>query len=368
MINLMRIELKSGFATGIVSLMEGSRTSYTGSVDTDLVPGVYAVSVNRPAKRWVIRGIGGGMRFYVMLNGPYPFGLQYSPSVRLEVRATPKVGSVNEELLEGMGPDLYKNHPSYIDRVKAGHYDVAADIFTVDHEDGSTIEIDYAAVLANLQGKGSGTITVYVYYRNLQNYKIYPRIFDATTAPNIASMVREIEAALPGAKAMGKVRDFLLNLVQLRSDLPAKKPGTAWAVKPAKSAAAVREFLGITGNRPVVQLGSMSSNDCLIAAVEVIGGELRYTVKVISARGPQAETIKSAHRALIVAAAEEAKRMGQAEFKMHGVTAGPEFIRHADQVARAAGRAGSGVSISAPLKNNYEVTLNVAKVLSTNTP
>jgi hypothetical protein len=197
---------------------------------------------------------------------------------------------------------------------------------------------------------------VYVYYRNLQNNKIYPRTFDASTTPNIASMVREIEAALPGAKAMGKVKDFLLKLVQMRAEPPLKKPGAgkAWAVKPAKSAAAVREYLKITGNRPVVQVGPYMGKDSLTAAIEVLGDEVRYIVK--------------AHRALIVAAAQEAQRLGQKEFIMYGVNAGPEFVRHANQLARAVGRAGSGKAISAPLKDHYEVVLDVAKVLASNTP
>jgi len=267
-----------------------------------------------------------------------------------------------------MGPDIYKSHPSYIDRVKAGHYDVANDIFTVDHEDGSTIEIDYASVLANLQGKGSGVVTVYVYYRNLQNNKIYPRTLNETTAPNIAYMVKEIEAALPGAKGMNRIRDFILNLVQMRAELPAKKPGgggKAWAVKPGKSAAAVREYLKLTGNRPIARIGSLQDLDSLNSAVELIGDEVRYTVKVISAQGEKAEMIKSAHRAMIVAAAEEAQRLGQKQFIMHGVDAGPEFVRHANQLAQAVGRAGSGKAIPGGL-GHYEVVLDVAKVLASN--
>lgn len=366
----MKIDLKSGFATGDISFTEGSSVRYTGTVDTDLLPGIYKMSVNKTAKRWVIQGLGGGLRFYVSLSGPDPFSLSYGPSLRLEVRTIPSFGPSTEEILEGMGPDLYKTHPQYIDRVTAGHYDVASDVFTVDHEDGSTIELDYQSVLKNVQGKGSGIVTVYVYYRNLQNNKIYPRIFDASTTPNIASMVLETEQALPGAKAFGQIKDLILNLILMRSELGKKKPEgrVPWRVKPSGSAAAVRQSLGITGNRPFAQVGPLMGEDSLTSSVELLGKEVRYVVKIISAQGKNAETITSAHRAMIVAAAQEAQRLGQTEFVMHAVNASPDFVRHANALAQAVGRAGSGVAISAPLKDHYEVILDVAKVLASNTP
>lgn len=187
---------------------------------------------------------------------------------------------------------------------------------------------------------------MYVYYRNLQNNKIHPRTLNASTTPNIASMVTEIEAAMPGAKGMSKIRDLILNLVQMRADLPATKPsaGKGWAFKPGNSAAAVREYLQLTGNRPMARLGNITGLDCLQSAVQVADGEVQYLVHVIAARGEQTEIIKPAHHAMIVAAAEEAQRLGKKEFIMHRVDAGPEFTRHANHLAQAVGRAGSGLS------------------------
>jgi hypothetical protein len=99
------------------------------------------------------------------------------------------------------------------------------------------------------------------------------------------------------------------------------------------------------------------------------GKQVVYRVDAISAVGQNPGVIKAAHRAMIVAAAQLAQKHGLATFKMLGKQGNANFVRHADQLARAAGQSGSGRAITGGLGfPDYEVILNVNSVLSRNTP
>jgi hypothetical protein len=256
MITAMRIELVSDLPNGDdgkIFFLEGGKVSYEGTVATDLEAGVYKLTANKVQKLWFIHGVNGKLRFSVSLDGPDPWTLQYAAGLRLEISAPTFTGSRNEEMLDGIGADAYQSDASYIDRVTAGHYDVTTDTFIVDHEDGSVLELDYPSILSQVQGQGSGAATMYVYFRNLRNNKIYPRIFDANTTPNLASMVLETQAALPGAKALGKISRFLIDLVIARGQrgpAPTPRAGGGFRATPRGSAAAVRKFVGINGDPP----------------------------------------------------------------------------------------------------------------------
>lgn len=382
MINAIRIEMLPGHSTGNALFLNGAMTAHQGTVDTDLDPGIYGLTVQKAVKKWVINGINGGMRFYVELDGADPWTLDYAASLRLEVIRKGQILNPNEELLDGIGPDAYRNDPRYIDRVTAGHYDVATGKFTVDHEDGSTIELDYAAILKHIQPPNPGGVTLYVYYRHLQNFKIYPRLFDKNTAPNLVGMVLETEQARPSAEGLARLGRFLLELVKVRGSasavgqaagqVPAPAAEATWKAVPRTSASLMRRMIpGMTGgNTPSANL-RFPSGDLLKSGVQNQGGHVVYRVDEMIAVGANAATVKAAHRSLIVAAAQEARRLGQRTFKMLGIQANSNARRHFDKLAREVGDPRSGKQLPSSLPvgySNYEVTLSVDKVLATNVP
>lgn len=388
MITAIRIELLPGHSTGDAVFLAGSAPAHQGTVDTDLGPGTYKLTANKTVKKWTIHGAGGGgLRFYVELDGADPWAIDYAPGLRLEVTNKGQLLDPNEDLLEGIGPDAYRNDPAYIDRVTAGHYDVATGKFTVDHESGVTVELDYAAILGAVQQPGAGGATLYVYYRNLQNYKIYPRLFDKNTAPNIVSMVLETEQARPGAEGFARLGRFLLELVKVRTSAsavghvagqvparaaPVQAAEVAWKAVPKASASLVRKMIpGMTGgNLPSANL-RFASGDLLKGGVQNQGGKIVYRVDEMIAVGADAVTVKAAHRSMIVAAAQEARRLGQKTFSMFGIQANHNARRHFDKLAREVGVPNSGKQLPGSLPigyQNYQVTLSVEKVLSTNVP
>ena len=120
------------------------------------------------------------------------------------------------------------------------------------------------------------------------------------------------------------------------------------------------------GNTPSANL-RFPSGDLLKSGVQNKGGQVVYRVDEMIAIGANAATVKAAHRSLIVAAAQEARRLGQKTFKMFGVQANPNARRHFDKLAREVGDPRSGKQLPSPIgHSNYEVTLSVDKVLATN--
>ncbi|MBC8167109.1 MAG: hypothetical protein H7Y20_14725 [Bryobacteraceae bacterium] len=373
MITAIKIELVSGLPdndNGKIFFLDGNATAYQGTVATDLNPGIYKLTANKPKKLWIIHGASGQLRFSVSLDGPDPWSLPYSPGLRLEVVGSSFVGNQNEEMLDGIGADAYAEDPDYIDRVTGGHYDVLMDVFTVDYADGTSLELDFESILSQVENPG--TTNMFVYYRNLQNNKIYPRIFNSRTTPNLASMVLETQAALPGAKALGKIGRFLIELIIERGQRgPAGSPksGGNWRTRPTGSAGAVRKFLGISGNPPAARIGAQGDPDHLISGVQLVGKQVVYRVDSISAIGKDAATVRAAHRAMLVSAAQTAQRLGLKEFTLLGKQSGPNFVRHADQLARAVGKSGSGKAATGGVGfPDYEVILHVSPILSTNAP
>jgi hypothetical protein len=84
------------------------------------------------------------------------------------------------------------------------------------------------------------------------------------------------------------------------------------------------------------------------------------------ALGPQAANVKATHRQMLKLAAQQARANGQTTFKMVGRQANQNFQRHADKLARDVGVPNSGKSLGTPPLRDYEVTLDVSKVLSSN--
>jgi hypothetical protein len=188
-------------------------------------------------------------------------------------------------------------------------------------------------------------------------------------------MVLEIEAARPGAEALAKLGRFLLELVDLRMLLGRSKmgpkelppPSRPWKAVPKGPDFIVKEYLGITGNPPFARIGTMGADDCLISYVQVSGKEVVYHVDAIAAAGADAAKVKAAHRAMVLAAAKEARARGQQQFTLYGSQVNPNGRAHLDRLAKAVGVPGSGRNAGGPPPfGNYAVTLDANKVLASN--
>src|SRR5262249_21243510 len=133
----------------------GGKVLYKGSATTDLDPGSYLASVDRAAKRYVVDQPKPRSRNTYRFTLDFddvgdPFQLAYAPRFRLSIEGSGPKDDPNREILYGIGPDAYSDHPDYIDRVTAGSYDLGNEEFSVKHADGSSIVIDLAEVLASM--------------------------------------------------------------------------------------------------------------------------------------------------------------------------------------------------------------------------
>jgi hypothetical protein len=424
-ISRIRVVLPSGGEHfGKVYLRNQFGTAYKGTADTDLKAGVYEItSVDKPKQKFIIQGARPGQRFYIIPDGVDPWSLSYSQPLLLEVTTDDVVdgGKNNEEMLDGIGKDAYTENRSYIDRVKGGHYNVLTGEFTVDHEDGTTIKLNYKAIIGQVRGsksgnlalpsgevlKGGGRERMYVYTRDPISNKILPKFFDFNSAPNIAAMITEIEEARPDAELIMGAVPLMLEAVgfsgfagatgravssatrEVNSEVStlgaARQSQRAWRLVPKGPASSVRKYLEIydevAKDLPSAVIGKQGEVDCLAARVEakIVKGadgggkvEVLYHISDMSALGADAGKVKAAHRAMMVSAAEKAKLAGQREFRMVGKQVNQNGRAHFDKMARDIGVPFSGkagqIAPGHPGFGDYEVTLVVEKVLGTNTP
>jgi hypothetical protein len=385
MINRIVIEMLGNNSTGNCYFYSGGRVAYEGSVDTDLAGGSYMIRPDKKHKTWIIDGATGNLRFYVVLDGADPWALSYMPRFPLEVTSVRDPVSPDEEPVNGIGPDAYSDDPKYIDNVVKGHYDVLTGEFTVEFADGSEVYLPYMALLADFTEEKrtdptkltSRDAMMYVYYQNQRNGKIYPRIFDKRTCPNLYEMVMETEAARPDAEAMVRIGRVMLEIAKLRASVQPLIGGpmaglryktAPWKATPKGFPPAVRPLVGITGNPPMARVGQMGANDCLLSAVQQTSKGTVYRVDAIAATGAEAATVRAAHRQMLLAAAQQARANGQSTFTLVGKQANQNFRAHADALARKVGVPNSGTEMGGmpPLKD-YGVTLSVEKVIGSNT-
>jgi hypothetical protein len=117
----------------------------------------------------------------------------------------------------------------------------------------------------------------------------------------------------------------------------------------------------------IVRLGPGNAPGSLWASIQKTAAGVVYRVDmiVLQGKGPGVATARATHRQMIREAAIAAKSQGQSTFKMVGKQANPNFVRHADQLAKEVGVAGSGKAGSAGAGYpDYEVILDVAKTLA----
>ena len=121
----------------------------------------------------------------------------------------------------------------------------------------------------------------------------------------------------------------------------------------------------IQGN--AVRLGPGNAPGSLWASIQSTAAGVIYRVDMIFLQGKGAgvATARATHREMIRRAAQTAQSAGQKQFKMVGKQANPNFVRHADQLAKEIGVPGSGkTGMAGAGFPDYTVTLDVAKALS----
>ncbi|MBR0800718.1 hypothetical protein JQ615_35690 [Bradyrhizobium jicamae] len=85
----------------------------------------------------------------------------------------------------------------YLDNITGAHYSrLDNGLFWVDHWRGPEVVLDFRAIK-----RTSDMASIYVYYRDLRDRIIHPRVMDKYTCPNIFYCVKDIDDALPMAEA-----------------------------------------------------------------------------------------------------------------------------------------------------------------------
>jgi len=154
------------------------------------------------------------------------------------------------------GPD-YPSDPSYIDRLRSARYDLRTSKLTVEHCDGSWIELDPARIQRDMNRPGVGSMTLEAHARSAVDGKIYPRWFDRISAPNIAAIASEIARAVRESESLLRSGQEILRLVPVTGPVPGGRE-IAWT-KAAPTARETAESLAArlrsAGQRVVVNIG-----------------------------------------------------------------------------------------------------------------
>jgi hypothetical protein len=105
--------------------------------------------------------------------------------------------------------------PAYIDNIVHGWYDLLANRFEVDHQDGASIDLDADSIRRvaragpplrePIEGKKGG-----LFFRNRSNGKIYPVHFTSANIPTIVAVWREIEKQTP--QSLENLKEALIDV------------------------------------------------------------------------------------------------------------------------------------------------------------
>ena len=137
-------------------------------------------------------------------------------------------------------------------QVKGGHYDVGSNKFTVDHEDGTTVDLPYARILADVKAAktpaagppGSRTVSgLSGYVRDRRTQRIHPLQYDETTTPNLAAMVLETESVIQNSQSFFEISKAFLEIIavyaQVKMASAGMRPG--WKAVPWQGAGGTSE-------------------------------------------------------------------------------------------------------------------------------
>jgi hypothetical protein len=144
-----------------------------------------------------------------------------------------------EEVMSGLDANQAKLNPIYIDNVKSGEYDVPSGTFTINHNDGTRIELPFQQILKGIQGAKSPGASFLVFVK--RGCKIYPTLYTPQTAPNISAIVQDLVPAIGPAKDLNAAILFITeHILPLSGAQMGPKPPRRWMVAPKQRCAAPR--------------------------------------------------------------------------------------------------------------------------------
>lgn len=243
-------------------------------------------------------------------------------------------------------------------------------ILQVTYSDGVTVEFDIDTDFSTAPMSSDEARDAIAHAKVGRGGRIMPSVLNSATAPNLWN-------ARAGAlgdqdKEAGAFMGLIVTVTAFVLSLPAmaagRLPGAAGSSRGATRRAVPGTVVppaSIQGN--MVRLGPGNAPGSLWASIQQTAAGVVYRVDMIFLQGKGAgvATARATHREMIRRAAFAAKSQGQPTFKMVGKQANPNFVRHADQLAKEVGVAGSGKA-GRPGAGfpDYEVTLDVAKTLA----
>ena len=299
------------------------------------------------------------------------------PLTAQRVAASPRNSTI-----PGISPEIAKIpwDPGYVDMFLECTYDVNykippdksfafSSILQVKYSDGAAIELDIEKDFSPQEMTASAARDAMVHGTLGRGRRIFPAALTYRTTPRL--WAARMEAHRVQNEAFKEFANISFIGVCFALSVPAM-PAGAMAEEAVAATAVKRRSLPATKVPPapiqgnMVRLGPGNEPGSLWAYIQTTGREVIYRVEmiVLEGNGPAVATARATHREMIKRSAQAAQAAGQRQFKMLGIQANPNFVRHADQLAREIGVAGSGAPGTATVGYpNYEVILLVSKAL-----
>ena len=237
------------------------------------------------------------------------------------------------------------------------------------YNDGATLELDIDKDFSATALSNDATRDAIAHATLGRSGRIFPTVLNQRTVPRLWT-AREQAFADQNADA-NLFMGIAIAATAFVLSVPAMPVGMAGAAGAApkgmkRSVPGVRVPPSAIQNN-VVRLGAGNTAGSLWASIQKIGTKIVYRVDMIVLQGEGAEVAaaRATHREMIRRAALQAQANGETTFLMVGKQANPNFVRHADQLAREIGVIGSGKQgMSGAGFPDYTVVLDVGKTLA----
>jgi hypothetical protein len=241
-------------------------------------------------------------------------------------------------------------------------------ILQLTYNDGVSIEIDIEKDFSTVEMSSQQVRDALANATVGRGGRIFPTALNARTTPNLWTF--RAEALRQQDEDAGLFMGMMIASTAVVLSVPAMPAGMAPS---AASPKVSRRIVPGTEVAPapvqgnVVRVGPGNAPGSLWASIQSTSAEVVYRVDmiVLQGKGTEVAVARATHRAMITRAAQTARSAGLKTFTMVGKQANPNFVRHADQLAREIGVPGSGIVGSQGIGYpDYTVTLDVAKALS----
>ena len=306
---------------------------------------------------------------------------------RGQYKATYFVGDYEAQKINavpaGVDPEIGKlSMDRYVDMFKEIKYDLNyktpptksfgfSSILQATYDDGEVVEFDIDTDFSLAPPQLGETRDIMAKAKLGRGNRIMPSVLNSATTPRL--WTARVEALNKQDEDARVFMGVAIAGTALILSIPAMPAGMA-PPPGAPRTVTRRPVQGTTvPPAPIIQnsvrFGPGNAAGSLWARIQQTSAGVVYIVEMIFLQGKGAgvATARATHREMIRRAALAAKTSGQPTFKMVGKQAGPNFVRHADQLAKEVGVAGSGKAsggISGAMNPDYTVVLDVAKTLA----